>query len=218
MAEPHDVTRTRYDEVAELYYDMFKDTLREHPFDRAMIDAFAERVQEAGAGPVADIGCGPGHITGYLHALGLGVQGIDLSPEMVALARREHPGIAFSLGDMSALDLPDAALGGVLSRASIIHTPPERIGPVFAEFHRVLAPGGLLSISFQASDRSDRLAWPFDHKVAPAWQWSYERVAELLRDTGFAEVARLVGAPEEDKIRGFHFCHLVMRKPGPEIS
>jgi len=220
MTEPEyrSVTRTQYDEFAQLYYDMFKDSLREHHFDRAMIDAFAELAKGADAGPVADIGCGPGHVTGYLHALGLDVRGIDLSPEMVALAKREHPGIGFATGDMSALDLPDGGLGGVLSRASIIHTPPERIGGVFAEFHRVLAPGGLLSLSFQATDRTDALALPFDHRVAPAWQWSYQRVSDLLADTGFAEVARLVEAPEEDPVRGFHFCHLVMRKPVPEHS
>ncbi|MGO8887777.1 MAG: class I SAM-dependent methyltransferase [Streptosporangiaceae bacterium] len=43
---------------------------------------------------------------------------------------------------MLALDLPDGALGGVLAWYSIIHIPQERLPETFAEFCRVLAPGG----------------------------------------------------------------------------
>jgi 2-polyprenyl-3-methyl-5-hydroxy-6-metoxy-1,4-benzoquinol methylase len=38
---------------------------------------------------VADVGCGPGRITGLLRGLGLDVFGIDLSPAMIELARRD---------------------------------------------------------------------------------------------------------------------------------
>ena len=73
--------------------------------------------------------------------------GVDLSPEMVALARRAHPGLRFDEGSMTALDLPDGALGGIVASYSIIHIPPERLPAVFAEFHRVLAPGGHMLVA-----------------------------------------------------------------------
>jgi ubiquinone/menaquinone biosynthesis C-methylase UbiE len=41
--------------------------------------------------------------------------GIDLSPEMIAVARRTYPDLRFEVGSMLRLDLPDAALGGVLA-------------------------------------------------------------------------------------------------------
>jgi ubiquinone/menaquinone biosynthesis C-methylase UbiE len=61
---------------------------------------------------------------------------------MVAPARRSNPGLRFEEGSMTALDLPDGALGGIVAMYSIIHIPRERLPEVFAEFHRVLAPGG----------------------------------------------------------------------------
>jgi len=214
MDEREYVRRARdgYDSVAVEYLDLFGDSLRERPLERAMIDVFAESVRAAGSLPVADIGCGPGFVTEYMRTLGLDVRGVDLSAEMIALARRTYPGIRFDLGDMTAVDLPDGSLGGVVSRSSIIHTPPERVGAVFAEFHRLLVPGGHLLLAFQATDATSQVAWPFDHVVAPAFRWSIGRVAALLREAGFGEVARLITAPEEDPVRGFHYCHMLTRK------
>lgn len=51
--------------------------------------------------------------------------GIDLSPQMVVVARQEHPGLRFEEGSMLALDLRDASLGGLLARYSTIHIPDE---------------------------------------------------------------------------------------------
>jgi hypothetical protein len=41
----------------------FRDTFRDNPLDRAILGAFAEVVSAGGDGEVADLGCGPGHIT-----------------------------------------------------------------------------------------------------------------------------------------------------------
>lgn len=67
---------TPYDEVASLYADLFSDMLDTRPLERAMLAAFAELTD----GPVADLGCGPGHLTAHLRSLGLDVFGLDLSP------------------------------------------------------------------------------------------------------------------------------------------
>ncbi len=58
--------------------------------------------------------------------------GIDLSPEMVALARRDHPDVRFEVGTMTNLDLDDASLTGVLAFWSVIHVPDQAMPAVFA--------------------------------------------------------------------------------------
>lgn len=52
------------------------------PLERAILAAYAELVGPAG--PVADLGCGPGGLTAYLRRLGVEAYGIDLSPRMEA--------------------------------------------------------------------------------------------------------------------------------------
>lgn len=211
-------TRERYDFYAGEYFERFRDSLDYKLFDRVMIAAFAELVKASGNPRVLDIGCGPGYVTEHLRSIGLEARGIDLSPEMIALAREAYPEPAFEVGDMTAVDLPDGGLGGVFSRSSIIHTPPERLPAVFSECLRLLAPGGHLLLMFQAHTDTSRLAWAFDHTVTTAYRLSVGRVADLLRETGFQEVARQILAPEEDELRGFHYGYLLVRKPGGDTA
>jgi SAM-dependent methyltransferase len=203
----HD-TRAAYDAVAPLYAQRFSNVLEAIPLERALLTAFAELVQAHDAGPVADIGCGPGHVTAHLHALGLTAFGIDLSPAMVALARRAHPGLRFDEGSMTALDLADGVLGGILASYSVIHTPPRQLPAVFTEFRRVLEPGGHLLLGFFAGDGP--LPQEFDHKVTLAYRWPPDRLAELLRRAGFVEVARLLREPHEGE--RFQQAHLLVSK------
>jgi SAM-dependent methyltransferase len=205
-------TRTAYDAVAVRYAELFGDYLADLPLDRALIAAFAELVRASDAGPVADLGCGPGYVTAHLGGLGLNAFGVDLSPTMIELAREAYPDLTFEVGSMTALDIGDEALGGVLAWYSTIHTPPEELPAVLTEFHRVLAPGGhLLLAFFQADDDAEVLAQPFDHKVTTGYRWSLDGAAELLRKAGFTESARLSREPNEDE--RFPRGHLLVRKP-----
>jgi SAM-dependent methyltransferase len=206
-------TRVAYDAVAVRYAELFSGQLDAQPLDPAMLAAFAELTQAANARPVADLGCGPGDVTAHLRPLGLDAFGVDLSSEMIALARQAHPDLRFEQGWMNALNLADGALGGILARYSIIHTPPEQLPEIFAEFHRVLGPGGYLLLAFQAGDELPQLAEAFDHAVTLAYRWSPDRISDLLREAGLTEVARLVIAASEDSRRGFQQAHLLVRKP-----
>jgi SAM-dependent methyltransferase len=201
MTEPEFLrsTRASYDAVAADYAEHFRDELTAKPLDRAVLAAFAELVQAAGAGPVADVGCGTGCVTAHLHALGLPVFGVDLSPQMVAVARQNHPELRFEVGSMLALDLPDGALGGILAWYSTIHVPQERLPQAFAEFHRVLAPGGHVQLAFQVGDEPLHLTEALGHAVTLDFHRRRpEQVAELLEQAGLAVRARLLRERDED--------------------
>ncbi|QKW38106.1 class I SAM-dependent methyltransferase [Actinomadura sp. NAK00032] len=199
-------TRTAYDAVATLYADMFSDSLDGLPLERAMLTAFADLVR--GKGPVAELGCGPGHVTAFLHSLGLDASGLDLSPAMIARARADHPHLSFAEGTMTALDLPDGGLAGALAWYSIIHLEPAEVPRAFAEFHRVLAPGGHLLLGFQSGGGQEPEG--FDHKVVRAYRWPIDAVADAGRRAGLTEVARMLRARTE--IERFPAGSLLLRK------
>ncbi|MFJ4870074.1 class I SAM-dependent methyltransferase [Streptomyces sp. NPDC088757] len=211
----HDVhasIREAYDAVASTYEEMFRDSLRDSPLDRAMLGVLAEAVRADGEGRVADLGCGPGHVTAHLDGLGLTAFGVDASPEMIGLARRAHPDLRFDVGSMTALDIADGTLDGVLSRWSVIHVPPDELPAVLAEFHRVLVSGGHLLIAFSGSEGPAHPTQVFDHAVAPAYRWWPDHLAATLRASGLAEVARTVREPRPTDRRQFQEVHLLARK------
>ncbi|MFJ3583087.1 class I SAM-dependent methyltransferase [Streptomyces sp. NPDC090127] len=206
-------TRTSYDTVAVDYQRLLGDLVAITPMELGMLAAFAGEVGAAGRGPLGDLGCGTGRMTAHLKALGADVFGIDLSPGMIEVARDAHPGLRFEVGSMAALDLPDASLGGVLSWFSTVHAPEDELAVFFAEYERVLAPGGLLCLGFKVGDERVSLERAYGHEVAlDVYRYPPDRIAGLLTDAGFVETARLVRAGQgemENTPQGF----LLARKP-----
>jgi SAM-dependent methyltransferase len=192
-------TRASYDAVAVDYAVRFGNELAAKPLDRAMLTGFAELVLAGGGGPVADVGCGTGRVTAVLDGLGLRASGIDLSPQMVAVARRSHPALRFEVGSMLGLDLPDGSLGGLLAWYSTIHVPDEELPGAFAEFFRVLAPGGYALLGFQAGDGPLHLTQALGHEISLDFHHRRpELVAGLLGQAGLVVRARLQREPDED--------------------
>jgi trans-aconitate methyltransferase len=86
------------DAVAREYDAQFSDELDGKALDRALLTALLEL---SGPGPIADVGCGPGHVTRYLSERHQDVRGVDLSPEMLAVARERAPELRFYEGPCS---------------------------------------------------------------------------------------------------------------------
>jgi SAM-dependent methyltransferase len=139
-----------YDRVAEAYARHFFHELDAKPIDRALLDVLAAELR--GRGPVADLGCGPGHVARYLHERGVDAFGLDLSPGMIDAARRLVPDVPFEVGSMLALPRSDAALAGAVAFYAIVNLRPEEVRGAFVEIARVLEPGAPLLLSFHLGD------------------------------------------------------------------
>jgi SAM-dependent methyltransferase len=93
---------------------------------------------------VLDLCCGSGHVTKELAARGYVVTGVDNSAELIALARRELPGIEFQVQDATHLAL-DRKYQAVLSTFDSLNHILSLQGllQAFKHVRQVLEPGGL---------------------------------------------------------------------------
>jgi SAM-dependent methyltransferase len=141
-----DRTGSSYDALAEEYARRIFDELKDKPFDRELLDRFAQRIKAHGL--TCDMGCGPGHVGRYLCERGVNILGLDLSEGMLRVARRLNPGMQFVQGSMASLGLRSNALGGIAAFYSIIHLLGEQLALGLQEFRRVLRPGASAMIAF----------------------------------------------------------------------
>ena len=153
-----------------------------------------------------DAGCGTGRMSRYLSGRGCRAEGIDLSPGMLAVARRADPGRCFSAASLTGLPYPDGVFAGVLLWYSIIHTPPAGQARIFAEAARVLRPGGHLLIGFQHG-RGPRdvgelyRAIGFDVDLE-RHNYTADDVAARAREAGLHGVARMVRQKQDGERDG----------------
>ncbi|WP_241968652.1 class I SAM-dependent methyltransferase [Streptomyces sp. ICBB 8177] len=165
------------------------------PLDRALLAAVVE--QAVADAPVADLGCGPGHVAGWLAEHGVrAVVGIDLSPAMVATARRAHPACEFREGDLLELPAREGEFGAAVALYSVIHLEPAELPTAFAEFRRVLRPGAPLLLAFHVGTEIRHLTEWWGHEVDVDFHFHQpEAVLAPLREAGFTVTATMQRAP-----------------------
>lgn len=208
--------RGTYDAIARAYYQQLGDELAGKPLDRGLLEAFTEL---AAAGPVADVGCGPGHVTRFLAARHPSVLGIDISPGMIAVAREHAPGLPFAVGSMVQLPAADGAWSGAIALYSIIHLTPAARSRACQEFARALRPGGWLLVAFHI-DSPEFAVGAVNHLTS--WFGQAVRLdgyflepATVQRDleaAGFTVAATLIRAPRPDIEYPSRRCYLLAQR------
>jgi SAM-dependent methyltransferase len=194
-----------YDCVASEYAARIFGELADKPFDRAILDRFAGLALPLG--PVCDLGCGPGQVARYLHdgwhEDGLDVFGIDLSPGMIAQARRLNP------------DLPDDTLGGIVAFYSIVNVPRADQPQAFGEIWRVLKPGGWLLVAFHVGDQDVHLDEWWDTPVSvDFFFYDPAEIEARLVAAGLTIEERHVREPYPEVEHPSRRAYLLARKPG----
>lgn len=196
-----------YGARAEEYVDAVGRMDHVDPADLDLVTGWARGL----AGPVLDVGCGPGQWTAHLAGFGVDINGIDPTPEFIEMARGSDSTARAStaryrVGSADALGVDDGSVGGVLAWYSLIHIEPARIGSVLAEFARGLRPGGGLALGFFTAEA----VAPFDHAIATAYHWPLGLMAEAVDAAGFTvtHTERRAVRPTRD-----HAAILAVRRP-----
>ncbi len=196
--------RSAYDAIASAYDTQFADELDRKPLERGLLAAFIELV---GTGTVADVGCGPGHVTRFMAALHEDLIGIDLSPQMVAIARERAPQLRFEVASMLALPVARGSWAGAVALYSIIHLNADERALAFREFARTIRPAGWLLVSFHV-DSADFATGDVNHLTS----WFGEPVDV---DGHFLDPAKVT---REIERAGFVVMSRVDRRPWPHIE
>lgn len=180
-------TKGGYDRVAEQYAAEFFEELKRKPFDCEVLAAFAEQVRDQGL--VYELGCGPGHVARYLHERGVEIRGLDLSAEMVQVASRLNPDLKFEQGDLSALQLPNDSLAGIVLFYSIIHIKREVVTDALQGMNRALLAGGRLLLAFHGGDEIvHRDEWYGEPVSIDFRFFEGDEMAGYLDAAGFADI------------------------------
>ncbi|MCR1162353.1 class I SAM-dependent methyltransferase [Paenarthrobacter sp. UW852] len=202
----HGSVRAAYGPRATEYTALFGTIESTHPADQTLIAAWARGL----GGKVIDAGCGPGQWTNFLHALRVDAEGVDIVPEFIESARQHYPNTAFRVGSLEQLQVPDQSLAGILAWYSLIHTSPDDIPTVLAEFARCLAPGGSLLMGFFEGETVEE----FPHAVMPAYFWPVAEMGKCLDRAGFLVTS---SNSRKDPDARPHASIIPTRTPGPAL-
>ena len=207
----NEALRRSYDTVAAEYTRRIAGELSGKPLDRALLDAFAERVRPLGR--ACDLGCGPGHVAGYLAERGVEVFGIDLSPGLVEEGRRLFPALEFNVGNMLALPLGNGSLGGVAAFYSLIHLSADERLQVLAEIRRVLVPRGLLLVAFHVGRETIHFEEWWGHAVSLDFHFlDPVKIRQDLEATGFSVEATTIREPYDGVEHPSQRAYLLARR------
>ncbi|MCT2589937.1 class I SAM-dependent methyltransferase [Streptomyces sp. N2-109] len=186
----HDSVRRSYDTVAEEYATRLHGEFTEKPLDRALLAALLEQTEPGS--PIADLGCGPGHLAAWLADRGARTVGIDLSAGMVEAGRARFAQVEFREGDLLELPAEDGEFGSAVAFYTIIHLDPADLRRAVEEARRVLRPAGLLLLAFHVGEEVRHLDEWWGHDVDIDFRFlEPAHVAGLLEAAGFAVEMRM---------------------------
>jgi SAM-dependent methyltransferase len=180
-ADLNRIVRDGYEVIAETYHAR---RVSREAANVEWLDSLRDRLPSSGR--VVDLGCGSGvPVARYFATRGYEVEGYDISPHMLELARREVPGATFHEARIEEVDFAPETVDLVVSFFAIIHVRREEHAALFKRIATWLRPGGAALLSLGSGDNPDdyEAEW---HGAPMAWShFDADTNLRLLREAGF---------------------------------
>jgi len=121
---------------------------------------FLTLLQSKGKRSLLEIGAGTGQDSKFFQDMGMIVNCIDLSPEMIKLCQQK--GLSAQVMDMTELDFPPESFDAVYALNSLLHIPKADFRTVLENVRKVLKPSGLFYLGVYGSDEDFEGVWEQD--------------------------------------------------------
>lgn len=193
----------------------------------SLLDLFGEVLATSNVTEVVDVGCGEGDdAVEIAHRFGLEVVGVDPIERHLELSRaaaiEAGVGLTFVEGTAEALPMADASTDVIFAKESLMYAD---LDAAFAEFRRVLRPGGFGFVYqvFTGPQMADAEAPDYWSKNAGARSVRPDDMAEAIRSAGFNVTTRLdIGSEwgefgqEQSGTPGRRLAHVARLRREPE--
>lgn len=127
------------DTMAEAY-------LRQTPWTRLRLEAVRSLVEPRAGERVLDLGCAAGAVSHFLSTFGCETVGVDAEPLAIERARSLFSRLSFEVADVASLPFAGASFDKAVAADLVEHLDEATFAAMLAEAHRVLRPGGTLSL------------------------------------------------------------------------
>ena len=168
-----------YNDIMQEYTEEFFDDKS----DEKYIDQFLQSLEGKN---VLDAGCGNGRDCKYINQKGFNVKGIDLSKEMLVIAKKMVPKVDFEVMDITNITYSDNSYDGIISNCSFFHIPVEELPKTLNSFSKILKPNGKLLLILQEGLGEAMIEEPFRKGVYIYINYFFvKQISELLLKHGF---------------------------------
>ena len=168
-----------YNDIVQEYTEEFFDDKS----DEKYIDQFLQSLEGKN---VLDAGCGNGRDCKYINQKGFKVKGIDLSKEMLVIAKKMVPKVDFEVMDITNITYSDNSYDGIISNCSFFHISVEELPKTLNSFSKILKPNGKLLLILQEGLGEAMIEEPFRKGVYIYINYfSVKQISELLLKHGF---------------------------------
>ena len=162
-------------------------------------------------GTIIDIGCGSGRDVKKFSERGFRVTGIDFSPSMIEIAKRNAPKATFKNIDMHSLDLEDT-FDAAWANASLLHISKARFLEVLEKIYSILSDDGLFYIKMkQGSHEGIEIDARYDNLPKFFSYFEEDELKEVLREAGF-ELLDVFTTGKESSYQTHPYVHAFCKK------
>ena len=183
-----------YKQLAKYYDEIYH--FKNYQKEAEKIETLIQQHKKSSGNQLLDVACGTGNHIAYLKEH-YTVEGLDFSPDMLRIARKKHPDVAFHTGDMTSFKLKKrfdvitclfSAIGHVKTKT--------RMRRAVRNMANHLQPGGLMILEpwiTPANFRTGRIGWDFVDK--PNLKIARVNISKVRGPISAFEYHYLIGTP-----------------------
>src|SRR4030042_3174536 len=137
-------------------------------------------------GKILDRGCAAGRDSKYFFDSGFRVTGVDLSKNLLKIAKRNVLGVEFISGDIRKMTFSKDSFDGIWAHTVLHHLKRTELTPLLINLHKILRKDGIIYIEVNEGKGEGYKADKFSHNIKRFFTYiETDELTDMLKESGF---------------------------------